>query len=109
MASVVWGWAFDGGPAEVNGFGGLGSLIVCLREIGRVYYADHSRKVVVVLRPTANTLSGEVGTRPRLHHVFLRGGQKKVSSNHDETILNFCHPFKLKRSPVRIPQLPISN
>ena len=59
MASVVWGRAFDGaGPAEVNGFGGLGSLIVCLREIGRVYYADHSRKVVVVLRPTANTLSG---------------------------------------------------
>ena len=29
MASVVWGRAFDGaGPAEVNGFGGLGSLIV---------------------------------------------------------------------------------
>ena len=108
MASVVWGRAFDGaGPAEVNGFGGLGSLIVCLREIGRVYYADHSRKVVVVLRPTANTLSGEVGTRPRLHHVFLRGGQKKVSSNHDETILNFCHPFKLIARAL--PQLPISN
>jgi hypothetical protein len=29
VAKVVWGRAFDGaGPAEVIGFGGLGSLIV---------------------------------------------------------------------------------
>ena len=89
MASVVWGRAFDGaGPAEVFGFGGLGSLIVCLREIGRVYYADHSRKVVVVLRPTANTLSGEVGGL--VHGCNLRGGQKKVSSKpRPDRFLNF--------------------